>query len=272
LHFSSDEISGLVASTNGYIGYNGNNNNVLVSGAASIWSNAYLLGNFFSFPPKGELIVGYSGLSNSMTIADGGQVLSTDSAIGGSDNAVTVFGSGSSWNISRGLTIGASGSGNSLTVTNGGQVIAGRGVGVGSSNWLYASNAAYIASVGLQIGDGGRVSLQSNTIWNLGRGTLSLGSDAGSDLSIDASSSVTNIAGLTLRGNNNTFYMTNSAAGVVFNEFTTNQLQFHGGRIELVVGGSGAALIVSNYVLNSGQQTQPGIFLPLFGPLIPNPA
>ena len=243
-----------------YIGYNtsASNNSALVTGPGSVWSNT------------GYLFVGYFGASNRLTISNGGQVYNPWGARIGyssaaSNNSVLVTGTGSVWNNGSWLYVGLNGAGNSLVLANGGQItVNGPTIaGYGSSSYdnsVLASAAGYLASVGLTLGNSGSrsnsVTLQSNTLWNLQGGRLTWGSGAGAfgnSLSIDATSALTNIVGLTLGDNNTTFYMTNSAAGVVFNSFTTNQLQFANGLGGLVVGsgGSGTALIISNYIFNA---------------------
>ena len=236
------------------------NNSALVTGPGSIWSNT---GNFY---------VGNSGSSNGLTIANGGHVFNTTGYLGGNagaSNSVLVAGAGSLWSNSSSLYVGNGGAGNSLAILNGAQLTAGGAVTVGSgtgacANSVLVSNAGYVASVGLTIGSGGgqsnSVFVQSNTVWNLRAGALVWGSGVGAfgnSLNIDGSSALTNISGLTLGENNTTFYMTNSASGVVFNGFTTNQLQFPNGFGALTVGsgGSGTALIVSNYTFKANGLT-----------------
>ena len=117
---------------NGYIGNNAgaSNNSVLVTGAGSLWTNNFI-----------PLYIGNNAAFNSLTIANGGMVYissSSSATIGNgasaSNNAVTVTGPGSLWNISQNLSVGFSGSSNLLTISNGGMVIDGTGlIGVTAS-------------------------------------------------------------------------------------------------------------------------------------------
>jgi len=104
----------------GVIGYNSDssNNSVLVTGSNSLWNNS------------GDLIIGYDGYSNSLTISKGATVENGSSSYGGviglnsdsSNNSVLVTGTNSLWNNSGDLIVGLDGSGNSLVISNGGKV------------------------------------------------------------------------------------------------------------------------------------------------------
>jgi T5SS/PEP-CTERM-associated repeat protein len=129
---------------NSVIGYqtNANNNSVLVTGSGSVWSN------------ESYLYVGESGMSNSLTIINGGTVYADFFAsIGDSSNAdyntALVSGSGSVWNNDE-LVVGDYGAGNSLTI---------------ASNASVYSMYGYL---GLQIGASNNAVLVtgSGTVWN----------------------------------------------------------------------------------------------------------
>ncbi|MCX6899401.1 MAG: M6 family metalloprotease domain-containing protein, partial [Verrucomicrobia bacterium] len=252
---------GRVVNTYGYVGNasSANGNFVLVQDAGSLWSNS------------STLYIGASGSSNSLTITRGGKVLNSSAYIGNnvvsSDNSVLVEGMGSVWSNSSSLTVGNSGSANSLTILDGAQLVSGSSVTVGSGsnshdNSLYVSSAGYLASVGLSIGNAGArsnsISVLTNTLWNLRGGVLIWGGGIGSisnSLTIDETSALTNIVGLTLGDEFTTFYMTNSAGGGVLNGFTTNQLRFLPSGIgSLTVGPGGSrntTLTISNYLLRT---------------------
>ncbi|MBI5820984.1 MAG: hypothetical protein HZA88_18595, partial [Verrucomicrobia bacterium] len=251
---------GRVLNYTGYLGYGSNStdNHVLVDGAGSLWSN------------NGSLYVGYGGSGNSMVISNTGRVNSSSSSYIGfapdaNNNSVLVTDAGSVWSNGSSLYVGYASLANQLTVINEGQVVVSGtlnvGNGAGAFNSLLASNAAYIVSYGLSIGgNGGRSNSVTlvNSVWNMRGSRLTLGSGAGAignNLIMDQNSALTNIVGLTLGDNDTTYYMTNSADGLVFNEFTTNQLQFapfgFGG---LNVGANGSAdttLVISNYLLKT---------------------
>jgi len=109
----------VVSVSGGYIGYNAgaNSNTVTVTGTNSAWYN------------NGDLYVGYSGSSNTLTIANGGVVTNSFGYIGysGTNNSVLVTGPGSVWSNGSSLYVGAGGAFNTLTITNGGTVVDGFG-------------------------------------------------------------------------------------------------------------------------------------------------
>ena len=106
---------GVVADYSDYLGYNSSssNNSVLVTGNNSLWSNRY-----------SQLVVGVGGSSNSVVVANGGEVSDGSSVSLGansSNNTMLVSGSNSLLTTSE-LDVGYDGVGNSLIVTNGGTV------------------------------------------------------------------------------------------------------------------------------------------------------
>ncbi len=135
------------AQGNFYVGYFGSGNNLTISNAAGIGffpgggGNAYIGYDTNSFNNSvvvnnggwniaTNLYVGYSGLSNTMTITNGGFVHNSGNGyigynISSSNNSVTVTGAGSLWTNGGNLYIGLSNGGNgSLFIDNGGQVTA----------------------------------------------------------------------------------------------------------------------------------------------------
>ena len=104
-----------------FIGNNGNNNSVLVTGTGSAWNctggATFSIGN------------GATAASNRVTIAAGGAVTNTGPTyIGnlGANNSALVTGAGSVWNDSNLLIMGNAGAtNNSLTVSNGGSFASG---------------------------------------------------------------------------------------------------------------------------------------------------
>jgi T5SS/PEP-CTERM-associated repeat protein len=127
---------GQVVSTNGFIGsanypYRSDNNQVVVTGPNSLWTNS------------GTLYIGLFGSSNNLLIANGGRVVNTSCYISNhsssSNSQVVVTGPNSLWANSDTLYIGYHSSWNNLLVTNGGQVsntigYIGYGVNVRTSN------------------------------------------------------------------------------------------------------------------------------------------
>ena len=77
-------------------------------------------------PPLSSVIVGRSGSQNSLTIANGGAVISPSAYIGedrsSSSNTVLVSGTGSLWSNNGTIDVGYSGSENSLVISNGATV------------------------------------------------------------------------------------------------------------------------------------------------------
>jgi T5SS/PEP-CTERM-associated repeat protein len=107
---------GAVYCVGGYVGYqtNADNNIVTVAGSGSVWSNT------------SNLYIGRFSSGCLLTIADSGSVFNTAGHIGyaanSSNNTVTVRGPGSVWTCIADPTVGYYGSRNSLTITNGGSV------------------------------------------------------------------------------------------------------------------------------------------------------
>jgi T5SS/PEP-CTERM-associated repeat protein len=94
---------------------------VLVTGPGSVWSNS------------GTFHLGDWSAGNSLVISNGGQVLYTESHVGGnsdygSNNSVVVTGLGSVWRNSNTLVVGNYGAGNSLVISDGGQVFGAAGI------------------------------------------------------------------------------------------------------------------------------------------------
>ncbi len=259
--------SGRVINDAGYIGRyrSAINNTVSVTGSGSVWNN-------------GDLMIGVDGAANHLAIANSGRVVSTSGFIGYTSNAVnntvSVFGLGSLWSNSGSLTVGK-GSSNRLSVADGGSVVSGAGIEVGSGatasgNSVFASGTGTLASVGLTLGAGGArnngITLLTNSVWNLGGGTLVWGSGAGAvsnSLVVDETSALTNIAGLTLGENDTAFHMTNSPGGLVLNGLTADRLRFAPsgfGGLTVGPGGShGTSLNISNYMLTCTAASSVGL-------------
>ena len=120
----------------GYSGSSSSNNNVLVTGSGSVWSNGAIMR------------VGVRGPGNSLVISDGGALGDSDGYLGGygdanglrssSNNSVLVSGGGSVWSNRGSFYVGYSGWANSLVISNGGQVVSSSNVYVG-----YLSSSSY---------------------------------------------------------------------------------------------------------------------------------
>jgi len=142
---------------------------------------------------------------------------------------------------------------NAGVVTNAGLVTVGSTYTWGNS--VTVTNGGSIASTGLALGSGGTrsnsVTLAGNSAWNLGGGALTWGGGAGSyanTLTIDGTSSLTNVTGLTLGDYNTTWFMTNGTV----NGWTPGQLRLNPGVGTLTVGpagSTGSVLVLNNYTL-----------------------
>ena len=95
------------------------NNDVLVTGTGSFWSN------------RGELYIGSLGSGNQLVVSNGGLVVNTDGFLGSEtnsgNNSALVTGTGSLWSSMDALSVGYSGDGNRLVVSNGGMVVSSNG-------------------------------------------------------------------------------------------------------------------------------------------------
>lgn len=89
------------------------NNSITVTGTGSVWTN------------KNDVMLGFAGVGNQLTLADGGALYGARGFLGSLNysrgNTALVTGAGSVWGCNSNLTIGY-GFGNSLTITNGGTV------------------------------------------------------------------------------------------------------------------------------------------------------
>jgi T5SS/PEP-CTERM-associated repeat protein len=158
---------GALENTVGYIGYDeGSNNSVLVTGTSSTWTNS------------GDLYVGYSGSSNTLTVADGGAVSAANITIasqtnssgtlnigefgtngaGGSVSASTItFGDGTgviNFNQSDAVTISANISGNGLLNLNGTGVVSLSGSNSFSAGITQQSNTTLVVDNASALGTG----------------------------------------------------------------------------------------------------------------------
>ena len=135
---------GLVADTIAAVGFaaGSGGNVVLITGMGSTWTNS------------GSLCVGYSGVGNSLTITNGGNISDTIAYLGynaGSSNNNVVFtGNGTTWNHRGGLIVGYSGGNNSLLMADGSAMGGGRDqsgsyLGLNSSS---SNNTALVTGTG----------------------------------------------------------------------------------------------------------------------------
>ena len=109
-------------------------------------SNAVLVTSNASMTVNDDLTIGFNGRYNSMTIADGGRLTSSNAYIGVQSeafgNTVLVIGTGATWTNTGELVVSVSANNevdsrepnNSLTVANGGTLTAPSGIVIGASN------------------------------------------------------------------------------------------------------------------------------------------
>jgi T5SS/PEP-CTERM-associated repeat protein len=181
---------GTVVSMSGVIGESYgpscSNNNVLVTGSGSLWTDHL------------DLYVGAGASGNSLVVNNGGAVVSSDGFIGysgfgysGSNNNVLVSGSGSLWTNGSSLYVGDSGSsGNSLVVNNGGTVVASNMV-VAPNNVVSLNGGNLIIADSLLISNNAVLKGSGMIRANLTlAGTLAPGNSAGA---------ITNFGNLTLQ-------------------------------------------------------------------------
>ncbi|MDK3160201.1 autotransporter domain-containing protein [Kamptonema cortianum] len=239
---------GRVQNAAAYLGFQpaGSNNNVLVTGTDSQWTN------------RGDLRIGNTSVGNTMTISNGGRV---DNGVGiisdnvsSSNNTVTVTGANSLWSNRNALFVGGSGAGNSLIISNGGRVE--NTFGNIGNNASSSNNVVQVAGVNslwinwndlrmggsgagntLTISDGGRVVNNAGTIGDISastsnvvlvtganslwtnRGLLSVGSSgAGNQMIVSNGGTVTAtnlIMGVNASSSNNVMNLSGAASQLV---------------------------------------------------------
>jgi T5SS/PEP-CTERM-associated repeat protein len=241
-----------VISSHGYIGYNSSasNNAATVTGAGSVWSNS------------GEVVIGVYGAGNRLNIANGGKVYNSSGGdIGAyssaSNNAVTVTGAGSVWDIRLNLEVGHNGADNTLTIANGGKVYSGYHEYLGADGYIGAhsgasNNAVTVTGVGsvwdnnrilyvglqgggnkLTIANGGTVVARDSEI-----GVFSSSSNA---VTVTGSGSIwSNRADLIVGGIGACNSLTITNGGAVFNANSASGSDFRGQSNAVTVTGPGS--------------------------------
>jgi T5SS/PEP-CTERM-associated repeat protein/autotransporter-associated beta strand protein len=163
---------GAVSGGYGVIGFyaNASNNSVTVTG-----SNSKLL--FTGDDGSGNsLYIGYQGVSNSLTITNGGSLVVSNSIDMSSGNSLTIAGSNSTATVYGSLFVGYGGVGNSLSVTGGGTLttLGGSYLGV-----IGGSNSGIVTGIG--------------SVWFNSNGlTLGNNSGQGDNLTVSAGGQIIN--------------------------------------------------------------------------------
>jgi len=108
------QSNGVLTNFDGLVGHSSSSNDsAVVSDSGSVWIN------------HGEVLIGNKGGGNSLTVSNGGKVVSGSGELGiaSSNNSVLVSDVGSVWTNGGTLSVSAGGYGNSLVISNGGKVI-----------------------------------------------------------------------------------------------------------------------------------------------------
>ncbi|MBI5395352.1 MAG: PEP-CTERM sorting domain-containing protein [Verrucomicrobia bacterium] len=206
------------------------NNNAWIVGSGSLWSNR---ANFY---------VGATGSFNQLTIANGGQVLSSNSIIGctsdSSGNIVVVTGAGSVWSNSASLDVGSTGSFNSLTIADGAKVFS-MGGWLGSSG-VSSNNMALITGTG--------------SVWSLTRTPLVGSSGSGNSLIVTNGGALLSSDGRigNLSSSSNNLVLVAGASSVWSNKGPL-YVGFNGSYNQLILADGGS--VISTNVIVGGNLT-----------------
>ncbi|OHE81123.1 MAG: hypothetical protein A2107_04010 [Verrucomicrobia bacterium GWF2_62_7] len=163
------------------VGFNGTHNTLTITNGGSVTSPSTLIGNSNTSYGNTVLItgsnsllnsagfhVGYAGSNNSVTVADGAQLVTQKGRIGGfgrgSNNSVLVTGIGSLWSNRYETYVGYNGASNSLIIANGAQVFSGTNI-MGAAS-ISSNNAVVVTGNG--------------SLWT-SAGMLTIGSAGGSN-------------------------------------------------------------------------------------------
>lgn len=222
-----------------------------------------------------DLLVGYGGNGNSLTLSNGGTATNVNGFIGyrfdanssSNNNSVTVTGSGSLWTNTGTLYVGEYGTGNSLTLSAGGKVTVttankdtvvgdqtgstGNSVTVTGAGSEF-SNAAtfYLGKSGgsntLSVLDGGKMT--TNNVRIGGNSTSS-----GNTATVDGAGSVWNASGTQFRigsgGSNNTLNITNGGSVNVTTGLTLISRDAGSNDNTVKISGAGSALTTVNLTI-----------------------
>ncbi len=251
---------GVLTNADGYVGYlpASVSNSVMVAGAGSRWTNAFL---YF----------GYSGGWNSMVISNAGSVIEAGQGTyvaydaTSSSNRVLVTGNNSIWNCAGHFFMGNAGSANSLVISNGGQVVSGvayvgeqsvssnNSVLVTGANSVWSNSACLFGDQGgnnrMTINKGGRVvcnavqlggsdSAGGNAVWL---------SDTNSVWDVSATAAVLTVG---LYGPGNSVVVTNGAQLLGYYVYLGN---FSSSGNSMLVTGPGSGLAVNCYIYTGNQ-------------------
>ena len=281
-----------------YVGYQANNNEVVIDGGAITNAGAYVPNQGFlgslaydnrltvtnggRFYYKNAADIGFrTGYRNSVVVVggpagaslwdNGGKSLNIGNgdiaaSAAAHDNTVTIDGNGgaSLTNVAQ-LTAGTGGSGgapasyNSLVVTNGGQVFSTNAAGIGPDSANYYGVSNTVVVTG------------TNSLWNVGGQTLNIGGPSlkstGNVLRIDMAGTVDNVGALNVYSNNNSVDFRGGTLGVTSANVTNGLLFTVGdGTQTALLKGLGGTLAFGSGLLIGNNATLKGIGIVNGGP------
>jgi len=211
------ENGGLVNCGSGFVGNfaSASNNEVLVTGAGSLWTN------------RDDLTIGFQAGANRLVVSNGAAVRNRSGGVGGSSaagNHVVITGTGSVWSNRTFLFVGAGSAGNRADVNDGGWLACNDG-------YIGQSFSANSNTVVLKDGGSGWNNLGRFIVGDGGSGNVLIASNGATVLSSNAF-----IGASTSLGNNNSALLT--GAGTVWSnraDFTVGNFSF-GNRLEVSDG------------------------------------
>ena len=271
------------------VGFQGNNASLEVSDGGRVSANYTKIGGYVSSTGNAvtvtgagsqlnnthDLLVGYGGNDNSLTLSAGATATNENGFIGyrfdenssSNNNSVSVTGTGSLWTNTGVLYVGEYGTGNSLALADGGQVsvttsgkdlVVGDQVGsTGNSVTISDAHSTLSNSATFYLGKAGG----SNTLSVLASGSMltanvRIGGDATSDnntATVDGAGSVWNASGSQFRvgsgGSNNTLNITNGGVVNVTTGLTLISRDAGSNDNTVKISGAGSALTTVNLTI-----------------------
>ena len=143
-----------------YIGFSSSNNNVLITGNGSVWTESGVLSiGSFAFGTNNRLVI-----SNGGTVTTAGGIIGVGgytfqaTLTGNAANSVRVTGTNSRWTSTGQLVVGQNSDGNSLTISDGGSVVCGTNLFINqyyqNTNGDYAGSLVLVQSGLLSVTNG----------------------------------------------------------------------------------------------------------------------
>ena len=249
------QSGGVLSNGNGYLGYtvSSSDNNVLVAGDGSIWSNRW------------GLFVGFSGMGNRLVISNGGQVVNNAAqspnyscyvgySASSSNNSVSVSNPTTVWKNGWQLCVGYSGAANSLLISNGGKVFV-SGSGAIGYNTSSSNNAALVTESGSSWSNSGALYVGLNGTDN--RLTITKGGQLFS--TIPPPGGPSGIVGYNSGSSNNRVLI--SDANSVWNNFGSLYVGNSGSANSLVISNGGRLVDSSSTIGNSSNGSNNSVLI-----------